>query len=425
MLGAVSTLENFHQKAASRKPRMFGNIGPMEFRIEARDPGSEARLGILSTPHGEVRTPAFVAVATRATVKALSAEDVRGVGVQLLIGNTYHLYLRPGPEVVAELGGLHGFSGWDGPWMTDSGGFQVFSLGAGKVHGVGKIASIFPGDEAPKPTGASLVKLAEEGARFRSVVDGAWVFFSPEEVIRAQRLLGADIILPLDECTSPFHDRAYTEAAMERTHRWARRALRAFEETAGLGPNLGQALYGIVQGGAYEDLRRRSAREIAGLGFPGFAIGGSLGKSKADMLRVIEWTVAELPQGKPRHLLGIGGVEDVVEAVRRGIDTFDCAAPTRMARNGSLLSWREDGFRLNIKNARFRRDRRPIEEGCDCPTCRRHSRAFLHHLFRSGELSYFRLATLHNLRFMTRLMGSIRARIAAGEEVSLEALRGD
>ncbi|MCD5408324.1 tRNA guanosine(34) transglycosylase Tgt [Candidatus Bipolaricaulota bacterium] len=393
------------------------------FEIQARHPSSPARLGVLRTAHGEVRTPAFVAVATRATVKALSAEDVLGVGVQLLIGNTYHLYLRPGPEAIAALGGLHRFSGWSGPWMTDSGGFQVFSLGAGKVHGVGKIASIFPGEAPPNPTGPSLVELTEEGARFRSVVDGAWIFFTPEEVIRAQRLFGADIILPLDECTSPFHDRAYTEAAMERTHRWAARALRAFADTQGLGPNPDQVLFGIVQGGAYQDLRQRSARVIKGMGFPGYAIGGSLGKSKQDMLRVIEWTVEELPEGAPRHLLGIGGVEDIVEAVRRGIDTFDCAAPTRMARNGSLLSAQEEGFRLNIKNARFRQDGSPIEEGCDCPTCRRYSRAFLHHLLRTGELSYFRLATLHNLRFMVRLMEAIRAGIAAGRTLDLDQIR--
>jgi len=290
---------------------------------------------------------------------------------------------------------------------------------------VGKIAPIFPGDARPRAAGGSLVRLTEEGVHFRSVVDGAWVFFSPEEVIRAQRLLGADIILPLDECTSPFHDRAYTEAAMERTHRWAERALRAFEETGGLGPNPGQALFGIVQGGTYEDLRRRSARVIAGMNFPGLAIGGSLGRSKEDMLRVIEWTVEELPKERPRHLLGIGTVEDIVEAVKRGVDTFDCAAPTRMARNGTLLSAQEEDFRLNIKGARFRRDGRPIEEGCDCPTCRRHSRAFLHHLLRSGELSYFRLATLHNLRFMARLMAAIRARIALGKELSLEGVMGD
>ena len=396
----------------------------MEFRIEAQDTRCEARAGVLVTAHGAVETPAFVAVATRGTVKALSVDDLREIGVQILIGNTYHLLLRPGPEVVAELGGLHRFSSWDGPWMTDSGGFQVFSLGAGMEHGVGKIASIFPGEEVPRPKGESIVRVDEEGAWVKSLLDGSWIRFTPEEVIRWERLFGADIILPLDECTSPFHGRDYTERAMERTHRWAERALKAFAETEGLGPNPKQALFGIVQGGAYEDLRRRSARYIGSLDFSGFAIGGSLGKSKEDMYRVLEWTVPELPPEKPRHLLGIGTVEDIVEAVKRGIDTFDCAAPTRMARNGALLCAEEEGFRLHIKAARYKKDERPIEEDCDCPTCRRYSRAFLHHLFRSGELSYFRLATIHNLRFMVRLMERIRAAIRAGSPLEIENLIG-
>lgn len=396
----------------------------MEFRIAARDPRSEARSGVLVTAHGEVETPAFVAVATRGTVKALSVDDLQTIGVQIVIGNTYHLLLRPGPETVAELGGLHRFSSWDGPWMTDSGGFQVFSLGAGMEHGVGKIASIFPGEEAPRPKGESIVRVDEDGAWVKSLLDGSWIRFTPEEVIRWERLLGADIVLPLDECTSPFHDRDYTARAMERTHRWAERALKAFAETEGFGPNPHQVLFGIVQGGAYEDLRRRSARVIGGMGFSGFAIGGSLGKSKEDMYRVLEWTIPELPDDKPRHLLGIGTVEDIVEAVKCGIDTFDCAAPTRMARNGTLLSADEEGFKLHIKAARFRKDERPVEEGCDCPTCRRYSRAFLHHLFRSGELSYFRLATLHNLRFMTRLMERIRAAIREGRALEAKSLIG-
>lgn len=384
------------------------------FRILAQLPGSEARVGELVTPHGTIRTPTFVAVATRGTVKALGVDDLLALGVEVLIGNTYHLALRPGAEAVASLGGLSGFTGWTGPWFTDSGGFQVFSLGAGKVHGVGKIGSVFPGEAPAKPVGESLVELSEEGVRFRSVVDGSLVFFSPEEVIRLQRLLGADVILPLDECTSPFHDESYTRAALERTHRWAERALRAFEQTRGLGPNPGQVLWGIVQGGAYEHLRRRSARTIAGMGFPGLAIGGSLGRSKDDMLRVVEWTVSELPRDRPRHLLGIGTVEDILAAVDRGVDTFDCAAPTRLARNGTLLTLEEEGFQIAIKNARFRDDDRPVEEGCDCPTCAHHSRAFLAHLFRAGELSYYRLATLHNVRFMVRLMERLRAALMAG-----------
>ncbi len=386
----------------------------MPFEVLTKLPGSEARLGLLRTAHGVVETPAFVAVATRGMVKAVSAEDLENLGVQMLIANTYHLFLRPGPEVVAGLGGLHGFTGWPGPWMTDSGGFQVFSLGAGKLHGVGKIASIFPGEIRPNPSGISLVELREEGAWIRSILDGRKLFFSPEEVIRVERLLGADVILPLDECTSPFHDEAYTKAAMERTHRWAERALWAFEKTRDLGPNPQQELWGIVQGGAHEELRQASARFIGGLDFPGFAIGGSLGKSKEDMYRVVEWTVAELPQEKPRHLLGIGTLEDIVEAVRRGVDLFDCAAPTRLARNGTLLALGEPAFKLHIDNARFRGDERPPEETCDCPTCRRYSRAFLHHLLRAGELSYYRLATLHNLRFMVRFMAWLRAELGQG-----------
>lgn len=384
--------------------------------------GGEARLGYLHTPHGTIETPAFVAVATRGTVKALSADQVRQLGVQALIGNTYHLALRPGPERVSELGGLHGFSGWNGPWMTDSGGYQVFSLGAGKVHGVGKVAPAFPGAEGPRVRGTSLVRLDEEGARFRSILDGSWVRFSPESVIRTQRLLGADIVLPLDECTSPYHDRDYTEAACARTHRWAERALASWRQTAELGPNPGQILYGIVQGGVYEDLRRRSARLIAEMDFPGIAIGGSLGRSKEDMYRVISWCVDALPPERPRHLLGIGTVQDVLEAVARGMDTFDCAGPTRMARNGTLLSLQEPGGRINVRAAQYRRDPDPIDPTCDCPTCNTHSRAFLHHLLRSGELAYYSLATTHNLRVMVRTMGAIRVQLASGRMPALGEL---
>lgn len=392
----------------------------MPFEILKEVSGTEARLGRLHTAHGVVETPAFVAVATRGAVRAVSWEDLENLGIQILIANTYHLVLRPGAETVGKLGGLHGFTGWSGPWLTDSGGFQVFSLGAGKLHGVGKIASIFPGEARPNHAGISLVELGEEGVWIRSVVDGRKLFFSPEEVIRAERLLGADVILPLDECTSPFHDETYTKAAMERTHRWAERAWKAFENTKGLGPNPPQELWGIVQGGAYENLRCTSARFMGALDFPGIAIGGSLGKSKEDMYRVLEWTVPELPKEKPRHLLGIGTLVDIVEAMRRGIDLFDCAAPTRLARNGSLLTLSEPNFKLNIDNAGFAQDERPVDENCDCPTCRRYSRAFLHHLLRTGELSYYRLATLHNLRFMARFMAWIRAELAQGRLPSLE-----
>jgi queuine tRNA-ribosyltransferase len=402
----------------------------VSFSIRHREPNSLARSGELVTAHGLVHTPAFVGVATQATIKAVEPLDLAEHGLQIVIANTYHLHLRPGEDTVAALGGVHGFSGWSGPTMTDSGGFQVFSLGAGKEHGVGKVASIFPG-EAPTVSstrrgkgGRSLVHLTEQGVDFRSIVDGSLLTFTPESVIRIERKLGADIILPLDECTSPLHDYEYTRRAMERTHRWARRGLAAFELLEGdpSFPNPLQALYGIVQGGAYRDLREESAREIGEMDFSGYAIGGSLGRSKDDMLRVLDWTVPLLPQTRPRHLLGIGEIEDLFAAIRRGIDTFDCAAPTRLARNGSVFLKEATRHRINLRNARFVRDDRPIDPTCDCFTCRHHSRAYLRHLCRAGEFSFYRLATLHNLRFLVRLMAKIRTAI---DNDCFDALAGE
>jgi len=402
----------------------------VSFSIRHREPNSLARSGELLTAHGLVHTPAFVGVATQATIKAVEPLDLAEHGLQMIIANTYHLHLRPGEDTVAALGGVNGFSGWSGPAMTDSGGFQVFSLGAGKEHGVGKVASIFPG-EAPTASsarrgkgGRSLVRLTEQGVDFRSIVDGSLRTFTPESVIRIERKLGADIILPLDECTSPLHDYEYTKRAMERTHRWARRGLAAFGLLEGdpSFPNPLQALYGIVQGGAYRDLREESARAIGEMDFSGYAIGGSLGRSKDDMLRVLDWTVPLLPPARPRHLLGIGEIEDLLAAVRRGIDTFDCAAPTRLARNGSVFLKGATRHRINLRNARFVRDDRPIDPTCDCFTCRHHSRGYLRHLCRAGEFSFYRLATLHNLRFLVRLMAEIRAAI---DHDCLDALAGE
>lgn len=400
------------------------------FEITARH--GTARAGRLHTPHGTIETPAFIAVGTQATVKAVTPDDLRAAGVQALFGNTYHLYLRPGADVIAEMGGLHRFMAWDGPILSDSGGFQVFSLGAAIEHGVGKIASIFPDETRGRPGGAggeSLVRLDDDGVTFRSHLDGSTHRFTPESVIDMQRKLGADITLVLDECTSPLHDRAYTEAAMQRTHRWAERALTRFQETSPdyAGTPTPQALFGIVQGGAYRDLREESARVIAGfdfdgIGFDGIAIGGSLGKSKRDMLDVLEWTVPLLPEHKARHLLGIGEIADIFAVVERGVDTFDCVAPTRMARNASLLS-REAGpqrkHRLNLRNARFRDDPAPLDPTCACPTCRQFSRAYLHHLFRAKEILAHHLATVHNLHFMTSLMIDIRQAIRQGRLAAL------
>lgn len=393
----------------------------LTFTIEARH--GRARAGTLSTPHGDIPTPAFAAVGTQACVKALAPDDLRAAGVDVVLANTYHLYLRPGAETVGRLGGLARFMSWHGPTMTDSGGFQVFSLGFGLEHGVGKIASLFPGEAGcrvlpERPRGERLTRVDDDGVTFVSHLDGSRHRFTPEFSIRVQETLGADVILAFDECTSPLHDHAYTREALGRTHRWAVRCLEARRTD--------QALYGIVQGGAYPDLRAESARFVGGLPFDGFAIGGSLGRSKADMLRVLDWTLPLLPEERPRHLLGIGDVEDLFEGVARGIDTFDCVSPARLARNGALLLRPGAGggprnrFRLNIRNAAHAHDGGPVDPGCRCTTCRTFSRAYLRHLFKAGELLAFRLATLHNLTVVMDLMRDIRAAVRAGE---LEALR--
>ena len=394
------------------------------FDIQHRDPETVARIGIVRTAHGTVHTPAFVGVATRATIKAVEPQALGELGLQIVISNAYHLHLQPGEDIVASLGGLHGFSGWDGPTMTDSGGFQVFSLGAGKQHGVGKVASIFPGENTPKPKirpNKSLVRLTEQGADFRSIIDGSTHSFTPESVITIERKLGGDIVLPLDECTSPLHDHAYTKRSMERTHRWAQRGLTAFQllKDDPTFPNPHQVLYGIVQGGAYQDLRLESARTIADMDFAGFAIGGSLGRSKKDMWNVLDWSIPLLRDDAPRHLLGIGEIEDLFTCVARGIDTFDCAAPTRLARNGSVFLKDTPRHRINLRNARFADDKGPIDPHCDCSTCRTHSIAYLRHLCRAGEFSFYRLATIHNLRFLVRLMSEIRDAIESERFSSL------
>ncbi len=377
-----------------------------------------ARLGTLETPHGTVRTPAFVVVGTQAAVKGVAPDAVAATGTQLLFANTYHLYLRPGADVVERHGGLHRFMNWNGPILTDSGGFQVFSLGASIEHGVGKVASIFPGEAPPRlPGGRSMVRIREEGVRFKSHIDGSLHTFSPEVSIDVQRALGADMVLAFDECTSPLHDEEYTRRSMQRTHRWAERSLRAFESS---GPRHAhpQALFGVVQGGAFQGLRRESAATIAAMPFDGMAIGGNLGSTLQDMYAVLDWTVPELPEGKPRHLLGIGDVPSILEAVERGVDTFDCVAPTRNARNGAAFVRRGDdgepiaNFRLNLRNARFVEDLRPLEAGCDCSTCTGFSRSYVRHLFKANEQLAQQLVSVHNLRFMARLMEDIRASLA-------------
>lgn len=401
----------------------------LTFEIQARH--GEARVGVLHTAHGAVQTPAFVAVGTQGTVKGVSPDGVAEAGTQLLFANTYHLYLRPGAEVVDAHGGLHRFMNWNRPILTDSGGFQVFSLGASIEHGVGKIASIFPGEEAPQAarrlTGKAMVRVGEEGVEFKSHIDGSLHAFTPERSIEVQRALGADIALAFDECTSPLHDEAYTRRSLERTHRWAERSLRAFRASA---PRHGypQALYGIVQGGSYQDQREESADVIGAMGFDGVAVGGNLGSTRQEMYRILDWTVPRLPRELPRHLLGIGDVPSILEAVERGIDTFDCVMPTRNARNGGVLVRQGGGeaFRINLRNARYATDMLPLEPGCDCYACRHYTRSYVRHLFRAGERLGEQLATVHNLRFMARLMEDVRAAIRGGTfpDFKEAALRG-
>jgi queuine tRNA-ribosyltransferase/7-cyano-7-deazaguanine tRNA-ribosyltransferase len=388
------------------------------FSLSAKDGGG--RAGRLVTPHGAVETPSFVAVGTQGTVKGLSVDDLHKIGSQVIITNAYHLHLQPGEDVIETMGGLHGFMSWQGPLMTDSGGFQIFSHGAGKEHGVGKIGAIFPenrdrGGHFSFRKGKPLVKVDEDGVEFISYLDGSRHRFTPELVIEIERKMGADMILVLDECTSPLHDYQYTRAAMERTHRWALRALEKFQQTS----DGGQALFGIVQGGAYRDLREKSATFIADHDFDGYAIGGSLGRSREEMYQVLEWTTPFLPQDKPRHLLGIGEIEDIFEVVRRGIDLFDCVAPTRMARTGTVFVREADRFRIHILNARFKDDPGPIQQGCGCYACCNYSRSYLRHLFLAKELLATHLASIHNLYFLESLMRQVRAAIRLGKFAAL------
>jgi queuine tRNA-ribosyltransferase len=381
---------------------------------------NNARVGKLVTPHGTIQTPSFVPVATLATVKALSAEDLCKLGSQVIITNAFHLHLRPGEDLIETMRGLHRFMSWEGPLMTDSGGFQIFSLGSGKEHGVGKIAPIFPEEKDRagrlRPGKQSpLVKVDEDGAEFISYLDGSRHRSTPEQVVEIERKLGADINLVLDECTSPLHDYDYTKEATERTHRWAVRAQAEFKRTS----DTRQALFGIVQGGAYRDLREESATFISKQDFDGYAIGGSLGRSKEEMYQVLEWTMPFLPQDKPRHLLGIGEIDDIFEIVGRGIDLFDCVLPTRMARTGTVLTKETDRFRIHIRNARFKDDPLPIEAGCTCFCCCNYSRAYLRHLFVTKDLLGVRLATIHNVHFLESLMRQIRLAIEEGRFLKL------
>jgi queuine tRNA-ribosyltransferase len=374
----------------------------LRFEIGARD--GNARAGALHTAHGAVATPAFIPLATKATVRGLDSAEVASLGYELILGNTFHLLISPGPERIASRGGLHGFMGWERSLISDSGGFQVFSLAHGNV------AEEVKGSGRPRSEQGAVLEIAEEGVRFRSYVDGSERFLSPEISMEVQAALGSDIALAFDECTPYKASREYTARSTDRTHRWLDRCLDWHEAN---GPPR-QAVFGIVQGGVHEDLRRGSAERVSDTAVDGLAIGGSLGRDKPEMRGVIDMTVPFLPADSPKHLLGIGEVDDLIAGIERGIDVFDCAVPTRLARHGvALAPLPEQRFRLDIRKADAVGDPRPLVDGCPCPACAHHDRDYLNYLSKAQELTAIRLLALHNLTYLQELMRGARTAIRA------------
>tara|TARA_B110000196_G_scaffold122841_1_gene106547 strand:+ start:188 stop:1387 length:1200 start_codon:yes stop_codon:yes gene_type:complete len=380
------------------------------WKVNKTSKSSRARLGILKTPHGEIKTPAFIFCATKAALKSFSTIDAKKNNTQIILSNTYHLMLQPGSKIIAKHKGLHNFMNWEGPMLTDSGGFQIFSLGHGSV------ADEIKGRGNANYKKKFLLKISEEGALFKSYTDGRNHLLTPEKSIEIQRDIGADLILVFDECT-PFHvDKPYTAESMNRSHRWAKRSINSFNikktynSTHGsAGP---QALYGIIQGGVYEDLRDESIEfNINKKNFFGLAIGGSLGSSKEEMYNIVKYTASKLKSAHPIHLLGIGDPSDIWSLVGYGIDTFDCVSPTRLARHGTALIRNIKG-KINIKNSKFRDSIEPIDKKCECPTCKNYSLSYLHHLLKSEELLGLNLITGHNIYYMNNLMSHIRESIA-------------
>ncbi len=399
----------------------------IDFKIEKKLKNGLGRAGLLKTPHGEIKTPSFVVVGTKATVKGVLSEDLKENNIQVVLANTYHLYLQPGDDIVREAGGLNRFMNWSGPTMTDSGGFQVFSLGVAYGKEISKVVSITdPSLLIPERSSADdgipkLATIGNDGVSFRSHIDGSLHYITPEKSIEIQHNLGADIIFAFDECTSPVETLRYQEEALSRTHSWAKRSLkRHLELEKDKEENiqdfkstnfLPQALFGIVQGGRSEELRKRSAKEISemqidGQSFDGFGIGGSF--AKEDMSTACKWVNEVLPEEKPRHLLGIGEPEDLFMGVENGVDLFDCVGPTRIARNGSLFT---SFGKINILNEKYKKDFSRIEENCNCYTCKNYTRAYLSHLFRAKEMLAGTLASIHNVYFINKLVLDIRQSI--------------
>ena len=400
------------------------------FKILHNDKRSKARVGIVQTPHGSFSTPAFLPVGTQAAVKGLSPEEVLKTGTEIVLSNTYHLYLRPGANTIKKLGGIHKFMNWSGPILTDSAGFQVFSLGFGIEHEVGKMVSLY-GDklilgeeEKALVVRTKLCKIEEEGPTFVSHLDGSVHFFPPEKSIETQINLGADIIVALDECTSPLHNYDYTKAAMERTHRWEKRSLDYFTRSHRLrgGAAISDAGFGGFEGGPFEDLRIESTKFVAKNQFFGIGIGGAL-VNKQKMREILEWIHPYLPDDRPRHLFGIGTIDDIFEAVQRGVDMFDCVSPTRLGRMGHVfLKEAKVGnkFRFDITKSLYLNDSKPIDSKCGCYSCLNFSRAYISHLFRTHELLAYRLASIHNIFFMQKLMSEIREAIQNDQFLKLK-----
>ena len=372
----------------------------MKFIIEKELDNKRGRIGIIETEHGNIETPAFIVVGTKATVKSLTVEQISSLGAEAVLANTYHLYLQPGEEILKKAGGLQKFMNWHKPSFTDSGGFQAFSLGVAYGNKVSKISN--DNDEIQDNNHAKLVSIDEDGIDFKSIIDGSAHRFTPERSIEIQHTIGADIIFAFDECTSPYADYEYQREAMDRTHRWAKRSLDYHKKNN----KNNQALFGIVQGGRYEDLRKESAKIIGEMEFDGFGIGGSF--DKEDIYSAVGWVNDNLPKEKPRHLLGIGEPIDLFGGIENGADTFDCVAPTRIARNGGLYT--NDG-RINILNEKYISDFSKIDKDCKCYTCENYTSAYISHLFRAKEILGATLASIHNLYFIVNLVKDIRLSI--------------
>ncbi|MDP2639013.1 MAG: tRNA guanosine(34) transglycosylase Tgt [Candidatus Azambacteria bacterium] len=380
----------------------------MEFEILKKSKKSGARLGLLKTSHGVVETPTLVPVATQAVVKTLTSEEAEAAKCQILIANTFHLHLKPGEKIVKFSGGLHQFMNWSRPLMTDSGGFQVFSLGFGHDLGIGKVLGFFPGDKGKnsaieKNAQPKKIKITSQGVYFQSPISGEKLFIGPKESVKIQEALGADIIFAFDECTSPFSTYEYVKSAVQRTHNWAKICLDSKKSQ--------QALFGIVQGSKFQDLRVESARFINSLGFDGFGIGGDLGESKKDMAKILSWIIPNLDEQKPRHMLGIGRLDDMENIIKSGIDTFDCTVPTHYARRGTAFV--KDG-KLDLNKSVFLKDKKPLDKNCQCFVCQNYKRNYIAHLLKAKEITAMRLLTFHNLYFFNTFVANLRQKIKNG-----------